>query len=67
MRRRLLLLLSFAVCFQLSGCAVSGAFTRWTASVGAGGTFGPTGVGTGGVVAAVPPYGIPFTPFGSGP
>ena len=67
MRRRLLLLLSLAVCFQIGGCAVSGAFTRWAASAGAGGAFGDTGVGTWGVAAAVPPYGIPFTPLGSGP
>ncbi len=67
MRRRFNLLLSLAVCLQLSGCAVSGAFARWTGTAAAGGTFGATSVGTGGVTAAVPPYGIPLTPAGSGP
>lgn len=67
MRRRLLLLLSLAACFQLGGCAVSGAFARWAGTAATGGTFGASNVGTRGFTAAVPPYGVPFTPAGGGP
>ncbi len=67
MRSRLKLLLSLVVCLQLGGCAVSGSLARWTGTAAAGGTFGATNVGAGGFAAAVPPYGIPFTPGGGGP